>query len=468
MVRTLDREYLNELFTKKTNHDTGKTLDVLPFTSQTGAIRDKFHKVMGEYVRNICQLKYDEKSLGNREFYVSSKENELSEYIASNVEFNNDDEMYDFTRFLDQYLFSQDEIKPIHPFLFNYMSIKVDKDKLENELKKYGQFLNEVFGKNNSEITSIFTTKDSEDILTELILSKMDALKETKVKSVQYQPLLNSFSELYKEDLIYLSKYKDYFLASFPLLTHYYVFMYACQLLLKFEQYTESDFNKVHPLYFALEWESISKRRKAADELEGFKFIKEKSINLFRHIHTISHLSHNSLNEDNKAGISFMPYSELYDRIKAKGNEYEQEFLKELKQWIQDYSIYKKVNVVDHSEDLPAAFRVLFTCLKEGMSANVCKKYGENIEDLGANQFIKTRGSLGQVLNVKHEFLLLLTAVSVKDKRIPLNELFKEYEKRGIKFDRYSKKEIIKLFDNLNILDKKSDSGDAQYVKPIL
>ena len=74
----------------------------------------------------------------------------------------------------------------------------------------------------------------------------------------------------------------------------------------------------------------------------------------------------------------------------------------------------------------------------------------------------------GYVLNIKHDFLLLLTAVSVKDNRIPLKDLFVEFEKRGVAFDQYSKKEIISLLDSHNILDKKSDSGDAQYVKPIL
>ena len=41
--------------------------------------------------------------------------------------------------------------------------------------------------------------------------------------------------------------------------------------------------------------------------------------------------------------------------------------------------------------DITSAFRVLFRCLKEGTSTGVAKKYGENIEDLGA-PFIKNRG----------------------------------------------------------------------------
>jgi DNA phosphorothioation-dependent restriction protein DptG len=469
MVQTLKKDYLKQLLEEKGKHDTGKALDVLPFlTKRTKAIRDQFHKVLGEYIRYICGLELNEKALKNKDFYLSSEDNQLSEHIASNVEFNDGDDMYDFVRFLDQYLFNEDDIKPVHPFLFNYIKVE---NKFKNEFGKYAQFMSETLATNSPEIKSIFNNKKSDDILTEIILSKLDALKESKPKKQQYEPLLSSLINQYQDDIVFLSKYKDYFLTSFPLLTHYYVFMYACQLLLKFEQFTEADFETTQPLYFALEWESVSKRRKAADELEGFKFIKGKSINLFPHIHTISQLSHNVFNEElfsRGEKLHFMPYSKLYQLIQSKGEEFEAAFLSELKQWIKEYSSLKKIQVKDHSENVPEAFKVLFLCLREGMNTDVCDKYGKNIEDLGANQFIKSRGSLGQILNIKHDFLLLLTAVSVKNKRIPLNELFLEFEKRGIAFDRYSKKEIINLFDKLNILDKKSDSGDAQYVKPIL
>ncbi len=86
----------------------------------------------------------------------------------------------------------------------------------------------------------------------------------------------------------------------------------------------------------------------------------------------------------------------------------------------------------------------------------------------GADVFLKNRGSIGAVFNMSHEMLLLLTAVCVKEERMPLNRLFEEFSKRGVAFDRHSKKMIIELFDSHNILDKKSDSGDAQYVKRIL
>jgi DNA phosphorothioation-dependent restriction protein DptG len=470
VIETLDRKSLKELLEKKNKHDVGEVLDVLPFLSKrTRAIRGNFSKVLGEYIRLLCQVEIDKNAIKKQDFYSSADENDLSEHIASKVDFMDDEEASDdLIRFLDQYLFSKEEIKPIHPYLFNYISYE---DKQKNEFNKYAQFMGDTLAADNEELREIFKNKNTEDILTELILSQLDALKEAKPSERQYQQLLHPLIKCYQEDLLYLSRYKDYFLSSFPVLTHFYTLMYACQLLLKFEQFTKANFEELHPLYFALEWEAISKRRKAADDLEGFKFIKGKARNLFPHIHTISHLSHNVLNKKSAANkYEFIPYSILYKEIQDRGEEFEEAFLQELKKWISDYKSlpFTGVSIPDNSRSIPEAFEVLFECLKDGTNTGVCEKYGGNIEDLASNQFLKGRGSLGQVLNIKHDFLLLITAVSVKDRRIPLNDLFKEFEKRGIALDRYSKKEVVKLFDNLNIIDKKSDSGDAQYVKPIL
>ncbi|MBY1914559.1 DNA phosphorothioation-dependent restriction protein DptG, partial [Clostridioides difficile] len=62
-----------------------------------------------------------------------------------------------------------------------------------------------------------------------------------------------------------------------------------------------------------------------------------------------------------------------------------------------------------------------------------------------------------------------MTKLCMKNKtKIKLKELFEEYEKRGIYFDRDSQSKVVELFEKLNIIEKKSDSGDAQYVRSIL
>ena len=91
-----------------------------------------------------------------------------------------------------------------------------------------------------------------------------------------------------------------------------------------------------------------------------------------------------------------------------------------------------------------------------------------SLEEFAKKYFLKRRGSYGYVLNMNRDMLLMITALCVKDRKIKLNHLFREYEKRGIFFDKYSKEEVVNFLTKLNLIDKKSDSGDAQYVKPVL
>ena len=50
---------------------------------------------------------------------------------------------------------------------------------------------------------------------------------------------------------------------------------------------------------------------------------------------------------------------------------------------------------------------------------------------------------------------------------IQINDLFKEFEMRGLYFDGQSKQYIIKHLHEINLIDSKSDSEEAQYVKQI-
>ncbi|KOF08735.1 hypothetical protein AC739_18635 [Planococcus glaciei] len=472
MQEIIDHKYLEELLLEKKKHDTGRVADVLPFQSKrTDNLTNHFHKMIGEYVRHITKIRVDEKAISNdlREF--ESEKNILSEHIASKIEFEDDEARYDFVRFIDEYLFNQDRMNTIHPYLFNFVPIEKT---LTNEFGKYAHFLQDSLLQGDTEITDFFNQKEADDILTELIITNLDILTKkagaTNTAKSKYQPFLNQVSELYKEDLRFLSKHKEYFIQAFPQLTHYYAFMYACQFLWNLERYEKGSMTEVFPFYFAFEWESITKRRKAAHPLEGYKFIQERAENLFPHIHTLSQLSHNKLNEKylENGPWSFMSYHEIYEKVIEKGEDYASRFLEDMNTWIMNYSEWARIRPRDKAPTIEKAFVTLFDCLKEGTSSTVAMKYGKNIEDLGSSMFLKRRGSIGYVFNLKHDFVLLLVAISVKDKRIPLNQLYIELERRGIALDYYSRQELVNLLDSHNILDKKSDSGDAQYVKPIL
>ena len=108
------------------------------------------------------------------------------------------------------------------------------------------------------------------------------------------------------------------------------------------------------------------------------------------------------------------------------------------------------------------------TILNRGSVVECLVKLLINDQKSAKKYLAKSRGQYGLMLNLNKDFLYIITALCVKENKIKLNDLFDEYERRGLFFDRYSKEEIVTLLNKWNLIDKKSDSGDAQYVKSIL
>ena len=64
--------------------------------------------------------------------------------------------------------------------------------------------------------------------------------------------------------------------------------------------------------------------------------------------------------------------------------------------------------------------------------------------------------------------LVFLIAMLTKNKRTKLDDLYKRFVDYGIVFNRGSRIAIEAYLMKLNLLDRKSDSGEAQYVTVIL
>ena len=169
---------------------------------------------------------------------------------------------------------------------------------------------------------------------------------------------------------------------------------------------------------------------------------------------------------------------ELNDEFNEYGDEDKQECLKWLKKWIDDYLYVKDISTlsgnsrIDIPENVDNEFgdvvNLLSSTLYEGVDQAVRSRYSLNIREIAKLYFLKNRGVHGSILNLTQDMFLVITSLCIKEDKIKLNHLFGEYEKRGLFFDKYSKEKIVDLLNNLNLIDKKSDSGDAQYVKSIL
>jgi DNA phosphorothioation-dependent restriction protein DptG len=73
-----------------------------------------------------------------------------------------------------------------------------------------------------------------------------------------------------------------------------------------------------------------------------------------------------------------------------------------------------------------------------------------------------------KVLAFDEELLLFLIAMVTKGERVRLYELYRRFEAYGILFSFQTKNAISEYLLNLNLLERKSDSGEAQYVRIVL
>ena len=72
------------------------------------------------------------------------------------------------------------------------------------------------------------------------------------------------------------------------------------------------------------------------------------------------------------------------------------------------------------------------------------------------------------VLVFDEEMLLFLVAMLAKNERIRMEDLFKRFREYGVEFSFQTKNAIGDYLLKLNLLERKSDSGEAQYVRVIL
>jgi DNA phosphorothioation-dependent restriction protein DptG len=93
-------------------------------------------------------------------------------------------------------------------------------------------------------------------------------------------------------------------------------------------------------------------------------------------------------------------------------------------------------------------------------------QYMEVFDKEISKNFIQSRGRAGKVLVINQDFVLLLTNLSVGDRKcLRFQELLAEFRSRGFWFDKDSQQALITFYERVGNVDRMSDSGDAVYVR---
>ncbi len=253
-------------------------------------------------------------------------------------------------------------------------------------------------------------------------------------------------------------------------LAYYYMF-YVSQLAVKLSKFEHGNRNEIEKVFVTLYEEVVTKVRPGYEY--GWKYVKDKVGHMFSHSVVLEMLSHNVQN----AHLDYIDYFNHFN--KSINDEKVANEIKHIREqymnWIQlDYSGCKhnveKDTTCATSTEIKKLFETIDYQFINGGRRSHYNGYNKKFIDFVQKNFGKFRGIYGYTLSVHESDIVMFTRLILfeNDGKIRLAKLFDEFAKRGLLFDRESKKHIVELFEKMNVIEKRSDSGDAQYVKYIL
>ncbi|MCP3742482.1 DNA phosphorothioation-dependent restriction protein DptG [Rossellomorea sp. BNER] len=461
--RILDYELIKKTFkfvekdsepTLRLQHTSGKKYKILPFTASNNEI-ESFRGVSGAFSRAITSKKksnFDKESVFNKVRTIVSMNNTSSTSLLN---------------IIDEVFFDEnDELIIAHPQFFNYIS----SDKNQSDI---GNFLASI--STNEEIKSKFDNAYNDqpkNVLLKLLHDSLPILEEGYKGKSDYVNSLEHVRRCFNQDLLFLLQNKKIFMQHFQHLLQYYYFYYVTQLILHLDKFFDET-PTIFPLFYNFNWENRMQTRRSYTE--GWKVVEPKLHRLFAHVNCLEMI--NSIVDKHK----FMGYKQFQDYVLTLDESHKQILNNELINLTKEYKARVKdvpwdgLNERSELYEEPALnsvrglfYHIDFQFKNSSSRKKKPQEYFKGFYEFSKKTFLKQSGSLGYTLNLKQEYIILLTKVCIGEKeKIALNDLFVELELRGIYLDRDSKRELVELYEKLNLLEKKSDSGDAQYVKYI-
>ncbi|CAG9344069.1 DNA phosphorothioation-dependent restriction protein DptG [Clostridium perfringens] len=436
-------------------HKQGSRFKLLPYAANEKTLVYDFSGVLGSFSRCISDKEI--KGEFNCEEFIEEVAEQVGEYEGNLSEetfkdiirtiFIKEENLVNFDIKTLNYISSTNADEKIARFLY---SVLVDENIKKEALNHYDI--------------------EVDNILYKLVLKALPILKEKQYQMDEYKCYIPYIKEIFIKDFRFLIKNEELYKNSLKRLLEYYYMFYVSQLSIKLDQFENAELDKVEKIYYTLSWESTSKNRTAYRL--GWNLLKNKVNSLFSHAITLELLNTNNCKEQ----LGYTELSEIYSTLdKSELEENLKKVVDAYQNQVKDVSwdefkITSKQSSVNGFNEVYRLYDSLEYQFERKDSRNrAYKAYRNWFIKFVEKNFAKRRGALGYNLNLTEDDIILMTKICINDKKkLKLNVLFEEFEKRGLFFDMDSSKKIIQLYEKLNLLEKKSDSGDAQYVRSVL
>lgn len=301
--------------------------------------------------------------------------------------------------------------------------------------------------------------------------SKFEYKTCSREVGAKYQRITSAVQKKFESDFEYIlgarNRTRDYLI---PLIEFYY-FTYTAQAILQLNRFLDGDRSSCVPLFFRLEWEKTSQNRKCYSE--GWNLLQSAAKKIFAHAITLEILNQTT---EQCEPIDYIKLQELINSVPGEDHRIAEEIkvlTDRYRAAISDCTEMKELKRKESPDGETAAeVRFLFESVRLQFEntgrRHPYSSYAKNFEEY-SKKYLQQRGRSGWMLTLTEETLIFLTKICIKDQeKMRLNDVFAEFKARGVFLDDHSKAEVMRYYERLNLIEKKSDSGDAQYVKRIL
>lgn len=439
-------------------HKTGNRFKLFPFVTQPNSVPvEDLSQLIGTF---LCRIE--------RKKPVGITVEDLVKNLKSetDIEIGQDAIFYETVK---QLFFDTNE--QLRPFNLQMLSHVPHKEVSE---EKVAEFLVDVLGDKATLKSMVENAKAKElassNVFERLVLKYLRSENDNKADDAFYFRVVYSLTSPFEDDFRYVLENQNRVREYLVSLLEFYFFSYTAQTCLQLDRFMEGERNQNIPLYFCLDWEKTSQSRQCfTDGWQRLQYSVEK---MFAHVVTLEILNHT---ESNSQVVDYIALKELLNQDSTKENKVAEkiyELTKLYRQSITDCSEMQELIKDDDEDPVSASLKFLFDSIKSQFEntsrVRAYNSYANKFECF-CHKFLKSRGRSGLMLSLSEETLIFLTKISIKDnEQMRLKDVFNEFEKRGVFLDDISKEQVADYYEKLNLIEKKSDSGDAKYVKRIL
>ena len=460
----LDTQLLNQNILKngKAENNAGNRIKLFPFPANETQLKDDVKADLKDF-RGIAAACIRE-SLG-----ISPKNAfDKAEFITKICAKANAPGNTDLERIVKKLVFNQNGHLELFDLLV-YPHLHHPNSVDNKTLKEIARYIVAIFfDAQDKETIAALVQAKPDNLFYKLVLSCLPDTHPASVDPEQYYHGAAKLKGQFRADLKVLTSDPDLFLTGFHQLLRYYFFKYVSDLAASLNAF----FGPVKgTLFFSLKWERMQDYRQAMRS--GWSNLEHHLRDMFSHAMTLEIINHID-------GLGTVPltYADLARTASSLSEEEKACLVAQIQEATALY-IQNQPKLPWHnfdankplSEDpLENVVKQLFQAVEfqfnNSSKYRAKQAYANWMYEFTKPNFAKRRGILGYSLSLDSDLLLLLTRICVGDEeKIRLKELWEGLETRGIYLDSLSKDQVITYFEKVNLLEKKSDSGDAQYIR---